>query len=144
MAETRASMEQALKVRVIPWLREHGFSGSFPHLRRVGTTHVDLLSFQFDLHGGGFVIEIAQCPPAGIVTPWGKVIVAKETRAGDVHASRRKRIVEFDSVGTEGWFRFDRDPVDQVAAHVLQKLGAPNLWANLGPIAESDRLHLPR
>lgn len=144
MTETRATMEQALKVRVISWLREQGFVGSLPHMRRISTTHVDLLTFQFDLHGGGFIIEIAQCPPAGIVTHWGKVILAKKARAWDVHPSRRKRISEFDSAGTDGWFRFDRESADQVAAHVLRKLNAPDLWADLGPIAEPDRLHLPR
>ena len=144
MTETRANMEQTLKLRVIPWLREQGFVGSMPHLRRISTTHVDLLTFQFDLHGGGFIVEIAQCPPAGIVTHWGNVIPAKKARVGDVHPSRRKRIAAFDSAGTDGWFRFDRDPADQIAAQLLQKLGAPGLWADLGPIAEPDRLHLPR
>ena len=144
MTETRANMEQELKLQVIPWLREQGFVGSMPHMRRISTTHVDLLTFQFDRHGGGFIVEIAQCPPAGIVTPWGKAIPAKNARAWDVHPSRRKRIAAFESAGADGWFRFDREPADQVAAHVLQKLSAPSLWADLGPIAEPDRLHLPR
>jgi hypothetical protein len=51
-------MDKALKGRVIPTLRQAGFTGSFPHFRRIQGERTDLITFQFDKWGGGFVIEI--------------------------------------------------------------------------------------
>jgi Domain of unknown function (DUF4304) len=56
MSLPRQLMEQALKAYVVPVLREHGFAGSLPHFRRLRSDCVDLLTFQFDKNGGGFVI----------------------------------------------------------------------------------------
>jgi hypothetical protein len=44
---------------VVPVLRQSNFKGSFPHFRRVTAERTNLLTFQFDRSGGGFVIEIA-------------------------------------------------------------------------------------
>ncbi|MFF2886098.1 DUF4304 domain-containing protein [Paenibacillus sp. NPDC057967] len=64
-------MLSALKSIVIPSLRERGFKGTFPHFRRVNEKKIDLLTFQFDKYGGGFIIEIAVCSPAGHTHHWG-------------------------------------------------------------------------
>jgi hypothetical protein len=37
------------------------------------------LTFQFDRHGGGFVIEIGQCPADGCTTHWGEGNFAGES-----------------------------------------------------------------
>jgi hypothetical protein len=50
-------MEKELRTAVLPWLPGCGFSGKFPHLRRIMQTSIDLLTFHFDKNGGGFVIE---------------------------------------------------------------------------------------
>jgi len=145
MNSAKADMERELKASVVPWLREKGFTGSFPHLRRAGQTAIDLLTFQFDRNGGGYVIEIARCPPEGIVTHWGKAIPARDAKAWDVHPSRRKRIkADNTSSGTEGWFRFDVLQPKQLAALTRQKLSDESLWIELGPSAPPDKLHLPR
>jgi hypothetical protein len=145
MNNSRADMERELKSSVVPWLRKNGFTGSFPHLRRVGPLAVDLLTFQFDRHGGGFVIEIAQCPAQGVVTPWGEAISADLAKAWDVHPSRRKRIhADETKPGTEGWFRFDVRPPKQLAALVLEKLSDERLWADLGPVGRPDWLDRPK
>jgi hypothetical protein len=52
-------MEAELKSAVVPKLRSHGFKGSYPHFRRFADERIDLLTFQHDKWGGGFVIEIA-------------------------------------------------------------------------------------
>lgn len=49
---SRKAMDTAIKSVVIPVLREAEFTGSFPHLRRASTRGMDLLTFQFDRHGG--------------------------------------------------------------------------------------------
>jgi Domain of unknown function (DUF4304) len=142
---SKADMARELKSSVLPWLRQQGFSGSFPHFRRLGGEHrADLLTFQFDRHGGGYVIEIAQCPLEGIVTPWGMAIPASKAKAWNVHPTRRRRIRAEDKPGTEGWFRFDAYPPKQVAALTLEKLLDETIWTNLGPIAAPNELHLPR
>jgi hypothetical protein len=144
MNGTKADMEREFKASIIPWLREEGFKGSFPHFRRPGQSAFDLLTFQFDRHGGGYVIEIAQCPAEGIVTHWGKAISAREAKAWDVHSSRRKRICGDSKPGTEGWFRFDQTPPKQLAALTIAKLSDATIWLELGPLAQPDKLHLPR
>jgi Domain of unknown function (DUF4304) len=144
MSSSKTEMERELKASVIPWLRERGFTGAFPHLRRSHQSAIDLLTFQFDRHGGGYVIEVARCPPEGIVTHWGKAIPARNAKAWDVHPSRRKRIQANDTSGTDGWFRFDISEPKQLAEITLQKLADEAFWADLGPSAPPDKLHLPR
>jgi hypothetical protein len=61
MSEATKKMRKALQVIVVPVLRERGFTGSFPHFRRRRQKGIDLLTFQFDKYGGGFVVEIAVC-----------------------------------------------------------------------------------
>ena len=52
-------MNAALKAVTVPRLRKLGFTGSFPHLRRVRGDCVDLVVFQFNKYAGSFVVEIA-------------------------------------------------------------------------------------
>jgi len=54
-------MIRALKDVVVSVLRSRGFRGSFPHFRRRGIEKIDIMAFQFDKLGGGFMIEIGQC-----------------------------------------------------------------------------------
>lgn len=59
LAEERTRMIEELKKWVVPELNNIGFKGSFPHYRRIKQNRVDLLMFQFDKWGGGFLIEIS-------------------------------------------------------------------------------------
>ena len=68
MSSQHDSMVAELKITVIPKLRAQGFKGSYPHFRRIVENRVDLLTFQHDRWGGGFVIEIARAPAGGITT----------------------------------------------------------------------------
>lgn len=105
-------MNQALKDVVVPVLREHGFKGSLPHFRRLLPERIDLFTFQFDLHGGGFVIEIGQCEPDGFMTHWGKQIEPSKVTAWDVSPKKRARIQPSDGSRTDSWFRFDGTATD--------------------------------
>lgn len=60
-----------------------------PHLRRVTSDRVDLLSVQFFSSGGSFVVEVAVCPHEGFTTHWGKHIEPKKVRAIDLHPDVR-------------------------------------------------------
>ena len=110
MSLERDEMIKALRDMTIPHLRKLGFRGTFPHFRRMGKTGVDLMSFQFDRHGGGFVIEISKCPPDGITTAWGEHIPAHKVTALDLNPDERIRIQPKQGGSTSDWFRYDTKP----------------------------------
>jgi hypothetical protein len=103
-------MERKLVLDVVPALRERGFQGTFPHFRRCHAKATDLLTFQFDRSGGGFVIEIAEGPPDEFVTQWGKRIPAKRLSAHDLNPAKRARLQPGTDGATDSWFRYDAVP----------------------------------
>jgi hypothetical protein len=121
-------MEGVLKSVVVPQLRARGFKGSFPHFRRQAVGGIDLLTFQFDRHGGGFVIEIARSPAEGITTHWGKAIAARSVTAWDVHPDERLRIKPERGAGTNSWFRYDAEQFEVCARQVLDALPEADEW----------------
>lgn len=126
-------MDVALKQFVVPVLRELGFTGTYPHLRRVHVTHVDLLTFQFDVNGGGFVIEISRCGIGGATTHSGKHIPASTVRIWDIHPDQRFRLKPGEGPGTDSWFRFESGRYDEVANQALAMLPvAHDYWSQRG------------
>lgn len=121
-------MNRALQQEFVPPLRQRGFSGSLPHFRRLGD-RVDLLTVQFDRHGGGFIIEIAQCTLDGVTTPWGKHIPAAKVTAHDMHPNDRRRLGS-PAPGHDGhWFRFDDGtPCIAIARSAVEFLGEADSW----------------
>ena len=126
-------MDAALKTFVVPWLRSQGFKGSLPHFRRHRETVTDLLSFQFDKYGGGFVIEIAQCSREGVAMCWGKTVPATKATALHVDGTQRLRLCTQPGPSRWGWLRYDRNPLEKVTAQVLEELGQSDLWDRLAP-----------
>jgi hypothetical protein len=133
----RKEMVKNLSDIVIPVLRQKGFKGSFPHFRRLTTDRINLLTFQFDRSGGGFLIEIANCEPSGFTTSWGTKIEPNKLTAHDLF--NRKRIqsnMDTTSSLTEDWFRYDKkylfgfgDIYKKVCKDVLSKLHiAEDYW----------------
>ena len=130
----REAMKIELKRIVQPQLRGAGVSGLFPHFRRIGPETTDLLSFQFDWNGGGFVIEIARCPPDRSVTAWGAHIAPTKAAAFDVHPKFRKRIQPKAGGGTYSWFRFDAADRSAVATEALKHLWSGVELQPAGPV----------
>lgn len=135
MSEDRDEMHRALAGRVMPALRERGFRGSFPHLRRLKPTGTDLLSFQFDKWGGGFVIELGAGPAGDFTTPWGATIAAAKLTSMDVPLTARARLRPGRDGSTESWFRFDGAPAlngptpfERAATEVLELLAQADAW----------------
>jgi hypothetical protein len=129
MSDQRAAVDAALRSIVVPALRKAGFKGSLPHFRRIGEDKIDLLTFQFDKYGGGFVVEIAMCEPGGFVMPWGDVIPPAKVTAHHI-ASPRPRLGPA-GIGQDHWFRFDTgvspdDLANEVAT--LVRLHAEAWW----------------
>jgi Domain of unknown function (DUF4304) len=123
MSEAQDQMKKAIKNVVVPRLRESAFVGSFPHFRRRQLSRIDLLTFQFDRHGGGFVIEISQSPLEGITTHWGKKISPEKVTAWDLPPNQRARLKPREGSGTDSWFRYDeattQDDFTKTAESVL-------------------------
>jgi hypothetical protein len=109
-------MDASLKSGVVPLLRKHGFAGSYPHFRRALSDRIDLVTFQFDRDGGGFVVETGSCSIDGIARPGGKPVPPSKVTAWDLHPSQRRRLKPPDAPGTDYWFRFEAGDYDSVAA----------------------------
>lgn len=124
MSDERRRMVAALRKRVVPALKARGFKGSFPHLRRVAESKIDLLTFQFDKWGGGFIVEIAACPPEGVTMYGGEHVAPGKVNAW--HMSRRLRLGAPDEKSDGRWFRFrkgwDDAAYEALACEVLPYL----------------------
>ena len=136
---TRKEMIKYLSEFVIPILRQKGFKGSFPHFRRLTNDRINLLTFQFDKYGGGFVIEITNCQSNGFTTSWGTKIEPNKLTAHSI--SNRMRIqsnMDTPNSSTDDWFRYDKkhlfgfgDIYKKVCKDVLSKLDiAEDYWKN--------------
>ena len=129
-------MIRALKAIVVRHLREAGFTGTFPHFRRLGPDRTDLLTVFFDKSGGGFAVEIARAPAGPVVTTdYGETVDARKLTAW--HMIRRLRLGARDE-GGHHWFRYDRwrpfrrgDVYEETARRVLPFLErqAERWWA---------------
>lgn len=122
MSIKRDKMIGSLKNIVIPSLRERGFEGTFPHFRRITDKKIDILTFQFDKYGGGFIIEVAVCSPEGYTHHWGEKISPNKVTAYDLPLKNRQRIGDRNN-----WFRYDKlnffgNIYDKVANKVLISL----------------------
>lgn len=132
-------MVKCLNEIVVPALRNLDFKGSFPHFRRIKDDRINLLTFQFDRSGGGFVIEIANCRSDGITTAWGLEIKPNKVTAHDVN--KRKRIqsnMDTTSSLTDDWFRYDKESLfglvnvyKKLCKEVLHRIPiAEDYWQN--------------
>ncbi|GGA78656.1 DUF4304 domain-containing protein [Ornithinibacillus halotolerans] len=121
MSSGRLEMVSALKSVVVPELRKKGFKGSFPHFRRISHSQIELLTFQFDKYGGGFVIEVAVCPPEGFTHSWGEYVPPNKVTAHDINDRLRLN----NENGS--WYRYDLGVqlgsiYERVANEVLEHL----------------------
>jgi hypothetical protein len=104
--EKRLLMDLAIKEITVPFLREQGFKGSFPHFRRFKSDRINLLTYQFNLNSSKFVVEISNCSPKGIVTPWGSEISPSKCNAHNMY--RRLRVGSVKNKG-DYWFDFSEE-----------------------------------
>lgn len=105
----RQQMIITIKEKIVPVLREIGFKGSFPHFRRFKENKIDLITFQFDRNGGGFVIEIATAENEPYKMSYGEIIEEKKLTAN--HLDNRTRIHPkglLKNSCVEDWFRYDK------------------------------------
>jgi hypothetical protein len=108
MSLEKDKMIEALNQKVIFELRKLNFKGTFPHFRRISDGKLNVITFQFDKYGGGFVINIANCRPDGYTTPWGKEIRPNKLTVYDLPKRHRIKpnLSSTDST-TDSWYRYD-------------------------------------
>lgn len=130
MSDERSEMIKSLKEIFILELRNINFKGSYPHFRRTIGDKTNLLTFQFDRNGGGFIIELANFTGTEFKTPWGAVILPNKLTAHDIN--ERKRIYPNslkEDNGKDSWFRYDKKSIlffgskfDKLSKQALQRL----------------------
>jgi hypothetical protein len=59
-------MKSYLRKNVIPLLSEKGFTGKYPHFRRVREDCIELISFLTNKWGGSFTVEVSAVFPNGL------------------------------------------------------------------------------
>lgn len=112
LGHDRIEMIKTLKEHVVPFLRKSGFTGTFPHFRRTQNDLTDLLAFQFDKYGGGFVMEIAGHQGNVFTTDWGTEIAVEELKTWDIGPAKRDRVYASEGIlkffcEKCCWFRYD-------------------------------------
>ena len=128
-AASGKAMRQSLQRRVVPALRQRGFTGSLPHFRRITPLKTDLMTFQFDRYGGGFVIEVAEAPPGSLTKSWGKVIAPSRLCALNINPPARRRLRPGSGHAIASWFRYDDGTsIEAVADAVLRHLPQVDAW----------------
>lgn len=103
--EAKKIMTKALKTFVTTEIKKLGFSGTFPHFRRKRNERFELFSFQFNLHGGSFILECGFITPKELATSGTNVHFNKLTY-GDTYPNKRVRIIPGDSSGEDFWFTY--------------------------------------
>ncbi|MFJ7666867.1 DUF4304 domain-containing protein [Lysinibacillus sp. NPDC097195] len=124
LSDSRLLMIKALKKLVVPYLREHGFKGSFPHFRRQNEEHMDVITFQFNRYGGSFVVEVAICGKDGFTTSWGQKIPANKVTTYDLNLNDRCRLREnTKKTGyNDPWFYYEEAKTDEDFEQVASKV----------------------
>ena len=101
-------MDLAIKEITIPFLRQQGFKGSYPHFTREKDNKLNLLTFQFSLYSSQFVVEISNCPADGFTTSSGIHLKPSECRVR--YMGNRLRIGS-GSKKNNCWYNFEKEPL---------------------------------
>jgi len=108
-----------IKKDIVPVLRRLGFTGTYPHYRRVAPQQIDLVTFQFYSSGGQFVVEVGKFPPTGYEL-YGRLIPPESVRMAHLlqHRIRLGKTVEI----SDPWILFEDRDLPTVTAEVVRLL----------------------
>lgn len=120
-SKQRKSMDTALKQVVVPFLREQGFKGSYPHFRRINENNIDLLTFEFNKWGGSFAVELGICPKDGVLSWEGDKIPLNKINVYDVEDRLRLGNKTFAD-GNGIWFDFENAVTEEDYKNVAEKV----------------------
>ena len=106
--ELRKLVNTEIKKIIIPELKKYNFKGSFPHFKRIyDNGKVDYLSFQFNMYGGSFIVELAVAYPykgkEGNFYYWDEVTPEVVKKSKYTLTKERLRLTPDD----DEWFRYN-------------------------------------
>jgi len=130
-------MTAELKRSVIPELRRLGFSGVFPHFRRLTSVQTELLSFQYHRYNDTFVVEVGYCAPGPYISPWSGEMPPETLSTNHLDLTQRSRL-RLQGPKTGPWIAFSSEDSASymcAAQAVLSLLEtqAPDFWIRHEP-----------
>lgn len=101
----KPNMINALKAFVVPEIKALGFSGRFPHFRRERESKFEFLSFQFNRHGGSFILECGSILSQDL-PEFASGIPFDKLNYGYTHPNNRLRIKPDGATREDFWFNY--------------------------------------
>ena len=99
----REIMINALKKTVIKDIKDRGFTGTYPHFKKILPDCVELIDFQTNKYGGSFTIEVSAVFPNSKVTNLSDPTATVDANKVDVaYTNQRYRL---DGM-FDGWFYY--------------------------------------
>ena len=99
----REIMLNALKKTVIKELKDRGFTGTYPHFKKIVSDCIELIDFQTNKYGGSFTIEVSAVFPNNKVTNLSDLTATVDANKVDVaYTNQRYRL---DGM-YDGWFYY--------------------------------------
>lgn len=99
-------MRAALKRIVLPALRERGFTGELPTLRRLGADATHLFTVQTSKWGGEFVVELGRARAGAYRAASGEDVAAAVLETYHLRDDDRARLRAVPNVLREVWFSY--------------------------------------
>ena len=121
--ELRKLVNTEIKKIIIPELKKYNFKGSFPHFKRIyDNGKVDYLSFQFNVHGGSFIVELAVAYPykgkEGNFYYWDEVTPEVVKKSKYTLTKERLRLTPDD----DEWFRYNEKNYKETVNIAFKKI----------------------
>lgn len=121
--ELRKLVNTEIKKIIIPELKKYNFKGSFPHFKRIyDNGKVDYLSFQFNMHGGSFIVELAVAYPykgkEGNFYYWDEVTPEVVKKSKYTLTKERLRLTPDD----DEWFRYNEKNYKETVNIAFKKI----------------------
>jgi hypothetical protein len=129
MAIPRHEMDVALKATLVPKLRSLGFKGTYPHFRREGQRHIELVGVQFSQWGAQFYVEAGVAEKVAVTVGNASI---PPNRLKYYHGWPRRRFGELP-------YDYEAEPISVVAAKVVDILEDVATWvSNTSPGRAKD------
>jgi hypothetical protein len=119
--ESKVEMIKALKDFVAPEIKILGFLGTFPHFRRQKNDRYEFVSFQFNRHGGSFVLECAFIKPTALAGV-AKELPFEKLNHSHTPVNHRFRIKSEKGSEDDSWFSYSEFNSTEQFAQLAQSL----------------------
>ncbi len=118
-------MLATLRALVLPALRQRGFAGDLPHLRRAAAAGTWTFSSQVSKWGGEFIIELGRAPAGPYTARDGALVPPAELTSFHLRLAQRARLCADADPAREVWFRYSPTLPDRARQQVGELVGRP-------------------